>query len=768
MTDSPVVGSAAFELRATRDQLKKDLALAERDLKQATGQMETDANKAAGGISAGMNKIGAAVAAMVGFLTAATVAALALGRASFKMASDLDNAAKRIGVTTTFLQEFEYVARKTGGSTQDAEAAIDGFAKKFASAAAGLSKADLDSFKAIGFTQQDLRNFGSMEEALEETVNRISDLRSESDRTAAATQAGLGAMAYAFRDGGDAIAEMRDEAHTAGEIMDEALVIKGAKAQEQMEHLGKVIGVEMASAFVQLSDEVIAFTESLAQALGKLNDLLATWNRWKERANFNGDMPDDFEQRAARFGPVGLTAGTAHWSWRRWFGDRDQRNAEYNAGFGEADEPFLQRQQRSAAAYDGPPPRTPGRDYLTPVQRTPRQRVDRTAEREARRAERIEQELYRARQRLLDVTDEELLTVQQRFDLARQQTVLEREARDKKLARDIQQKEITAEEGVQFRAINQQTDALEDQVANAVLARDLSDERLAQERLLTDLTTELLSLQSAAARTSDERRRIELALLADAQKRARENLERDPEFLKASPERQAQIRAEQQRVFDAQTEATNRANLGPLERWRDQSLKSAAEVQEAYERIAVDGIDALNDGLVDAIMNSRSLGDVFGSVAKQILADLLKISVRRGITEPLVDVVFGNTGIAGQGGNRGGDILGSLFRSTLGKIPGFSSGVSNFGGGLAYVHQGEILANLPKGTDVIPAHAVQALGGGKTPMHFDLRGAVMTSDLLQQMQGMANASGGTAFTSARKAVPSDMAKTDRYTLGRHR
>ena len=36
----------------------------------------------------------------------------------------------------------------------------------------------------------------------------------------------------------------------------------------------------------------------------------------------------------------------------------------------------------------------------------------------------------------------------------------------------------------------------------------------------------------------------------------------------------------------------------------------------------------------------------------------------------------------------------------------FAGGVENFQGGLAYVHQGELLVNLPKGTDVIPANKV--------------------------------------------------------------
>jgi hypothetical protein len=41
--------------------------------------------------------------------------------------------------------------------------------------------------------------------------------------------------------------------------------------------------------------------------------------------------------------------------------------------------------------------------------------------------------------------------------------------------------------------------------------------------------------------------------------------------------------------------------------------------------------------------------------------------------------------------------------SSEGAPPKFAKGVENFGGGLAYVHAGEILMNLRRGTSVIPA-----------------------------------------------------------------
>jgi phage-related protein len=48
----------------------------------------------------------------------------------------------------------------------------------------------------------------------------------------------------------------------------------------------------------------------------------------------------------------------------------------------------------------------------------------------------------------------------------------------------------------------------------------------------------------------------------------------------------------------------------------------------------------------------------------------------------------------------------------------FASGIENFGGGLAYVHAGEILTYLPKGSSVIPASTSAALLGGGATIHL--------------------------------------------------
>src|SRR5690606_33912785 len=74
--------------------------------------------------------------------------------------------------------------------------------------------------------------------------------------------------------------------------------------------------------------------------------------------------------------------------------------------------------------------------------------------------------------------------------------------------------------------------------------------------------------------------------------------------------------------------------------------------------------------------------------------------------EDLLATLFsGITGGQG-GGNSIGSMIGSALRTL---IPGFSAGTRSAPGGLSYVHKGEVLTNLPKGTSVIPAHAVRAM-----------------------------------------------------------
>ena len=760
-------GSAEFEIRATRDKLKQDLAEAERELKGFTDKAEGEGQRGAANVGRATKAIGGAIAALTGFLTAAIGASVAVGVASLKMADNLANSAQRIGVSTSALQEWQYVARKSGEDANSVSGALETFSNKFASAAAELSKADVKAFAALRLDPEDLRGFKDVEAALDEVIDRIGSLKSESDRAAIAEKLGLGPLATALREGADEVARLRDEAQALGFVMDEDLIRKGSAAQGQMEDLAQVIGIQLAGAFIELSDEVLAFTSHIADALRGLNAFIERAQTWKQRAEaMYGDGLTTGLRKGGLDGglqAIGSTVGSII------SGRTFRAAADIRAGNSLPD--YANPINANAVAAFGvspPPPRTPRNDFADTLSIPPgRSRTDnsaqRAAEREARRSERIEQEIFRARQRLLQVSEDDLLTAQQRYDLSREQLKMEREARDAEIQSKTDRGEIKAAERRRLDAANAEADALEDRLLADNAFRALEDERIANEKILSGLTVDLLSLRSSAAKTSAERRDIELELLAITQRERREALILEATRKGWSKERIDGALKTLDSIDQGERSQARRNTMSPLEAWRDRSLTDAKQIEEAYERIAANGLDALNSGIVDAIMNTKSLGETFSSVAKQILADLLSISVRRGITEPLADMLFGGSG-SGSGGGIGSSIF-SAIKSAL-KIPGFSSGVSNFGGGLAYVHAGEILANLPQGTDVIPAHAVQAMGSKGSVS----RVVVTTNDdrFNAYVDDRAARPAAAAFSTARKAVPADMARTDRYTLGRRR
>jgi len=815
MSDN-VVGSAEFELRATRKKLGEDLRASERDLQASMGRIEADVNRSSNSMGSSISVIAGGIAAAVTAVTAALSAAISMavkfGLASLKMADDIANTAERIGMSTTALQEWQYVASQTGSSAAEVAKDLEAFALKWEQAQAGLNKQAASSFASLGLGRDDLRQFKDADAALEEVTSRIMALSSEADRAAIAEKMGLGSLVNALADGSDEVDRLRGEAAALGFVMDEELIRKGAEAQGQLENLQHVIGIQLAEAFIGLSDEILNFTNTVANALQGLNGFIEKANALRRMTGGNFGVSDAIGMAT---NPWGLVKGS--WNAVRSIGatpqyiERDSfQNFVNSTGQYAPERP--RRTPTGSSTLTDPPSRT----------RTPRTRRDtsardaqREAEREARRAERVEQEIFRARQRALGIYDRETATVQERYDIERAQTEMERKAEQEQLDSRLARKDITEAEYTQLKLLNDQAAALEDRVASDVLARDLADERLAKERMLSDLTVELLSLQSGAARTAKERRDIELRLLALAQQDARDELEtrlsRTPGLSDTDKKAQRDLLTQ---IQEAQTAAANRANMGPLEAWRDQSLKSAGEIAEAYENVAARGLDALNDGIVDVIMNTRDLGEVFSNVAKQIIADLVSIGVRQSITEPLAARLFGTgaqkaTSIAGGnilqgigGAQGGGGWLSSLFKFGKGLFGFSSGGYTGDGGKLepkGVVHGGEYVfskeavqrigaGNLEalhknlKGFSMgglvgpaLPALALQGAGpvsrGGDAP-YFDLRGAVMTQDLLKQMNAIGAQAESRANTWATKNVPdlaqSKAAKRQQHQIGRRK
>ena len=173
---------------------------------------------------------------------------------------------------------------------------------------------------------------------------------------------------------------------------------------------------------------------------------------------------------------------------------------------------------------------------------------------------------------------------------------------------------------------------------------------------------DLLQGQLDLAQSDGERRDLALQLLDlefqyrdDLLERIKNNKDLSKAVRDQAEIAQGALRAAQ----PGRVENARRDTESPGERFLREVQRSQQQLTEDFQSVAVDGLQSLNDGLVDAIVNAKSLGQVFSGVAKQIVADLLRIAIQQAVIRPLAESLFGG---GGGGGGFGGILsFASLF-----------------------------------------------------------------------------------------------------------
>lgn len=150
--------------------------------------------------------------------------------------------------------------------------------------------------------------------------------------------------------------------------------------------------------------------------------------------------------------------------------------------------------------------------------------------------------------------------------------------------------------------------------------------------------------------------------------------------------------------------------------------------------------DAADEAAAKTDVATVRIARSFGEMSRDAIGSLKGLigAIKSGDFGDILTSVL-NIGL--QIGQAGG--FGSKAASFLASVPAFAGGTSFAPGGLALVgERGPELVNLPRGAQVYPNGT--GPGGGGGTFHFDLRGAVMTQDLLNQMNmiGVASAQAG--------------------------
>lgn len=744
----------------------------------------------------------------IGFTAAAGVAATAVAVtqaiAAMRFGAEITDTADRINVSTTALQEWRYVAIETGETAEAAEKLISGFTAKFGEALAGGRA--MKWFERLGFTKEDLKAFDSVDEALTATIERISGLSREAERAAVTDKLGLGPMAAAVRRGSDEIANLRDEARETGQVMSAELVAKADAADEEFDKLARKIDVEVKSAFVGLSDEVLQSARAFDAALGALNNLLDAWNEWKARGAISGDGLDETESNAVRLGPAGIVFATARNRLRalRRRLDGDQLTDEQVED--------LMRRNREARI---PLPESPASttedetnllDLSDGGSRSSGRSSGPSAEEIARRRSELERRLALEIARISG--QEQLVQLLEREDQIAQRTAQYEQAKysaveartraeadqleiDQARADALERMRGDAQDAAAFEA-----DRLRGNNAN-VAAEERSRElgRLAmqyREKGLTDLRMgvnaagELVELAEGEASATGDVVIINRALAAakaDQLVIDQARAEISARIIAdAAMERQlqlARIAGDEVRIrqLEQAWEITQRArsiegqrNLNFGEGDAIARVEVEEEIAAASRRGFRDGVRGLLDDLDDGGLEGVLSGvlDRVSSRFKDQLADTL--------TDYLWRLAQGQN--ANGGGSGGGIDFAGIFQSVVGTFNQRAGG-GPVRAGRPYIvgeKRAEVFVPKQNGT-ILPSLSALARSGGVTArapvinqtIVAHMEGSVLASSLVAELKAegalQAQVAGGQAYARARADIPAQMARTQRYSRG---
>lgn len=217
-----------------------------------------------------------------------------------------------------------------------------------------------------------------------------------------------------------------------------------------------------------------------------------------------------------------------------------------------------------------------------------------------------------------------------------------------------------------------------------LIARDLAEKVLEettnnkQDQLQGEI--QILQSQSDISDSASKRKEIALSIL---DKEIEIQLLKQDEIIASSETNDAKkaiAELEKKRLLELQankTKAVEKEHQTPMQRFQDELAKTPEEIDTELQNIEAGSLRALIDGLAEAGLNWKKMGDVAKQVLNQIVTDLIRLQL-----EAAMSAVIGKPG-------GGGGILGSLFG-----LAGAAFGGGGFSG------MGGVAASAPLGINL--------------------------------------------------------------------
>jgi len=182
--------------------------------------------------------------------------------------AEIAKTAKVIGVTTDFLQEFNFAAKQ---SEVDVGAADDGL--KSLNASLGAVQANLPrakqlavTFKALGFTSEQLRGYRDASELLPVLADRIQAIGSAAERAAIVRKLGIEQLLPLLDLGSAKFNTLTQRARDLGVVMDASLVKQSEDAKAKLNEVDQVVQAKLNIGMAAFAGTLIRVKEAFGGA----------------------------------------------------------------------------------------------------------------------------------------------------------------------------------------------------------------------------------------------------------------------------------------------------------------------------------------------------------------------------------------------------------------------------------------------------------------------------------------------------------------------
>lgn len=294
------------------------------------------------------------------------------------------------------------------------------------------------------------------------------------------------------------------------------------------------------------------------------------------------------------------------------------------------------------------------------------EQAERQAQQAAAREGAFQRELAGLESKYLQTQRTKLLSADEALTLSEQQIIHDRDTANASYEAAVKSGRIDAAQAQLLTEKN-------NQLATARTMRLYDDEGVRKAKLAAALdeqrrqeTVSQLEFEVSNAKTGSDRRDAMLRLLDAETELARIKLQA---VVDATAEGTAEHELAQLKLSQLNSERNRRAAaiatdpraMTPGQGYVQELSRTAGQIGEDIEKVAVSGMQRLNDELAEATLGFLGLGKASHTFAGQIVADLARIAIQQAIIKPLASALFGGNGWGG--GGLGGIIsgIGSLF-----------------------------------------------------------------------------------------------------------